>query len=190
MAHSPEHMLDLMQLMEEDLEDLEKQRLREKKKKTSIMLRRMCRHQEVMRSAKSKRQKIHASNDTICKLLSPLESLPDEILHLVLRSLSLPSLLSFSECSKRTLNITHDESLWQNLCEARWGQLAPTDLYKDLFDGTTVLWTVTYRKKYNKEMWMKKKTEREQHLKHLSLIECKYCQQEKACIVERLNSTR
>lgn len=175
---------------ERELEMQSKKRKLEEENKQK-MIERMKKHKEIMKASwqLKKRKLTDYTQNTMHVPLSALESLPDEILRLVVESLDLRSLIHLSNCSKKFNSFSQDGSLWESMCKFRWPKLSTSEVYRDLIDGQTIQWKVSFRKKYEKEMFLKKKAETFQRIEEILLMDCKYCNMKKARIIDSSNTT-
>jgi hypothetical protein len=104
--------------------------------------------------------------------LSPLETLPSEIMMHIFRYLDIQELGRLSQVSKTIATYSNDEKLWERLVTERWGPLRDQMLYKDVITGTQILWKVTYKKRSQTEKLMEIK---KKNLSKLTYLDCKYC---------------
>lgn len=131
----------------------------------SRLVKRMKAHQELLKCKKST-PAVEVEIEQ-AKCLSSLERLADECILLILSFVSVGAIVALSQACKRLHAVTQDERIWKNLCDKTWGALPDTgsaiqvhfrfifiaELYADLVDGQMVLWTVTFRKKYRRELY-------------------------------------
>eukprot|EP01114_Cavostelium_apophysatum_P022036 TRINITY_DN7841_c0_g1_i2.p1 TRINITY_DN7841_c0_g1~~TRINITY_DN7841_c0_g1_i2.p1 ORF type:complete len:299 (+),score=81.52 TRINITY_DN7841_c0_g1_i2:61-957(+) len=203
-----EHM-EKMELLQEEMHQNEERRRDEIIQK---MMDRMKKHKELMKQQSvEKRRRLNSSGENqkiqgVAKQGSRFELLPDEVVKSVLEYCDLQDLATFAQLSKRTYQISQDEVFWKRLYDRTWtlNNLSPnssptrsgsggicysSQLYRDLLDGETVLWKVSFKKRYQKELSKKKREERNQKLRELGELECKYCNQKKALIVGSANKS-
>ncbi len=66
--------------------------------------------------------------------------------------MSFTELLAISTICRRFKTMSSDETLWEMQCKYHWGERwKAQDIYKDLVLGTTILWKISFKKKYLKE---------------------------------------
>jgi len=185
----PEILLSIVDAAEEE------ERKKSRELKTAHMISRMKRHQEYMKSKQYQlKKKLRSSKDGNIDdqksiELSKLEALPEEILHLIFSYFDLATFVRSSEVSKKFYQVIQYEMHWKERCNIRWGTLTSSKLYRDLVDGQAIMWLVTFKKNYIREMIQTKREQQKKRISQLNHLECKYCHQDSAIIIDTQNTT-
>jgi len=115
---------------------------------------------------------------------SLFESLPDELIQRIFTYVRWEDLIRLSEVCSRFNGISCDDFLWEFHCKY-CGMMKESELCKDLFDGSTVMWRVSFIRKQKAMRRERKKREFENFLAQrlddeVCFSVCRYCNVKRA----------
>jgi hypothetical protein len=154
---------------------------------------------------KRKREQPNQQNEPTSKKIKEDENLveeqrcfdwlPDELVQRIFTYLHWFEVVRVILVCSRWNMIGSDQNLWECFCKLRWGQMSTVEIYKDLVLGKTVLWKVSFMRKYIRERQALKKQQLEDTLARGFLEAedytiCPYCSAKKVRVVNYQRNVR